>query len=73
MRCLKTSSTQGIEDSEDVEEKICHLLRLATMCVGGDFSGLFQQLVGIVLSFNMAGKYQPCFIMILLILLYVYP
>ena len=37
MKCLKTSSTQGIEDSEDVEEKICHLLCLATMCVGGIF------------------------------------
>ena len=38
MRCLKTSSTQGIEDSEDAEDKICHLLRLAIMCVGGDFT-----------------------------------
>ena len=37
MRCLKTSSTQGIEDSEDVEDKICHLLRLATMCGGRGF------------------------------------
>ena len=37
MKCLKTSSTQCIEDSEDVEEKIYHLLRLATMCVWGGF------------------------------------
>ena len=36
-KCLKTCFTQGIEDAEETQEKISHLLRLATMCAEGGF------------------------------------